>query len=222
MPLAANTATVQILDDNASHVVAKFQFFQHTANATSHEASVEKINCNALVCRTMTFTGTTDAPPLWPGDQVTQVSNTAITGTVASWRGNNATIVLGTPGALFANSEVVQFSRGTTNTYTWTLTSAGAVLDTPELALRQIEWSVAGNTATRVALEWAGNPNTEIVQVGTGGGYWGKNALATNIPNNANAATGHVNISTYSTPALSGYTIIAEFAKVKGFAPQGQ
>lgn len=221
MALAANTATVQILDDNASHVVAKFQFFQHTANTGSHESSALKINVNTLACRTMDVTLSAVPTNLWPGDKAIQTTNTAIQGTVASWKANVVTLVLSNTTALFQNSNTIVFNRPGGNSDAYTITATGASLTSAKLALRQAAWSVAGNTATRVALEWAGTPNAEIVQFGTGSGYIGKNALATAIPCDANAATGDVLISTYSTPALSGYTIIAEFAKVTGFAPQG-
>ena len=222
MPLAANTATVQILDDNATHVVAKFQFFQHTANAGSHEASVVKINANALVCRTQELTFTDVPQYLWPTDVATQGNNAAITGRVASWKGNTVTVVLMNSAAAFQNSATVTFSRPAGNLTTHTLTATGANKTLPELALRQASWSISGNSATRVALEWAGNPNTEIIAFSSGSGYIGKNNLATTIPSDVTNPTGDVNITTYGTPALTGYSIIAEFAKVKGYGPQGQ
>lgn len=221
MSITANTATVQILDDNAAHVIAKFQFFQHTANTTSHENSVLKINCNTLMGRTADLVFAAKPEYLWPGDTITQVSNTSITGKVAGWNGNTVVVVLANSQAMFANSEACVFTRPGGNTTSYTITATGATRTTPELTLRQASWSISGNSATRVALEWVGTPNTEIVAFSAGSGYFGKNNLSTAIPNDANSATGDVNISTYSTPALTGYTIIAEFAKTKGFAPAG-
>jgi hypothetical protein len=219
MALAANTAAVQILDDNAGHVIAKLQFFQHTANTTSHENSVQKINADALVGRTQTLVGTTVPPAdLWAGDELYVTANNLtkayLIGETRS--ANTIRVVLANSAAVIANNDEVTFTRANT---TWTITNGGGTDREPaKLIFKSASWSVAGNTATRVALEWGGTPNTEIIQFGTGSGYVGRNNLGTAIPNDANAATGHVLASTYSTPALSGYTIIVEFGKGAGFA----
>ena len=214
MALAANTASVQNLDDNAVHVVAKFQFFQHTAAAGSHENSVLKINCDALVGRTETLTATTLVPFAVPGDELT-VGGT-VRGYIRTVNANVANVVLSST-TQFANNDVVTITR-TANTFT--VGAAGAVLNPSLLALRSASWAVSGNATTRVALEWVGSPNVEIIQMGQGQGYFGRNNLGTSLLNNATSPTGGVNVSTYATPALSGYTIIVEFSKEAGFGPR--
>jgi hypothetical protein len=218
MALSANTVSVQLLDDNAGHVVAKLQFFQHTANAGSHESSVLKINADALFGRTQKLVATTALPGyVYAGDEVVKTSNTAVKGYVVTWSPatNTAVVVLANSAVVFANNDALTVTR--TNS-TFTVTSSGASYTPAALALRSAAWSVSGNTQTRVALEWVGNPNTEIAQFGCGSGYIGRNNLGTSIPADANAATGSVALSTYATPALSGYTLIVEFTKESGFA----
>jgi hypothetical protein len=177
-----------------------------------------KINVDTLVGRTMTLTGTTIPPGyLRAGDELYVTANSATKAYLIreNRAANTIQVVLANSAAQIANNDELTFTRANT---TWTVGAAGAVSDAARLALRSVAWSVAGNTSTRVALEWGGNPNTEIIQLGTGSGYLGRNNLGTVIPNDANAATGQVLASTYSTPALSGYTIITEFSKGIGFA----
>jgi hypothetical protein len=219
MALAANLASVQILHDDAQRVVAKFQFFQHTANTGSHENSVIKINADALMGRTQFLTqAIAGAPPFIPGEKLTANGGSGAVGyfigSDAPLEQNIYVVLAGT--TPFANDDSI-YSESTH--YTLLVDGSGAAdgRAPAKLELRSLAWSIAGNTATRVALEWAGSPNVEIVQMGTGQGYLGRNNLGISIPNNASTPTGHVNITTYSTPALSGYTIIAEFVKGAGF-----
>jgi len=219
MALAANTAAVQILDDSSAHVIAKLQFFQHTANATTHENSALKINADTLIGRTQTLVGTTVTPTyLVPGDELYVTANTLTKAYVIGENraANSIQVVLANSLAVIANNDGVTFTRANA---TWTITNTGGtVRDAAKLFFKSASWSVAGNTATRVALEWGGTPNVEIIQFGTGSGYIGRNNLGTAIPNDAGTPTGHVLASTYSTPALSGYTLIVEFGKGAGFA----
>lgn len=221
MPLAANTSTVQLLNDNSKRTVVKFQFFQHAPNAASHLASTLMVNVDTLVGRTMTLTG----PAVTNGLFITGEQLTAGDGAVAYMMDYNLSGANGVMRVILANSQV-QLSNsdvltGTLSNRAFTVSDQGAVSDPALLTLRSLIWSVSGNTQTRIALEWAsagGTANTEIYSVGVGSGYIGKNVFACVIPNNCANTSGGVNITTYATPAYSGYSLIAEFEKVQGFA----
>lgn len=212
MPYTANTATIQILDDSSSHVIAKLHMYQHSAG---NETDVLKINVNALTGRTQTLTiddGTRDAV-FHIGETVTDIANATCIGYVSHWKFPTLSLVLANSASPVGNSVTLLGTRGGTVL----VKGDGASMDTARLSLRSLTWSVTGNTLTRTILQWEGNPNTEILAVGTGTGYIGRNTLGTTIPNDANAATGSILVSTLNMPALSGYTLILECAKVLGF-----
>jgi hypothetical protein len=212
LPYTSNTATIQILDDSSSHVVAKLHLYQHSAG---NESDVLKINVNALVGRTQTLTiddGSRTAV-FHQGETVTDVANATCIGYVSHWKYPKLSLVLANSASPVDNSATLLGTRGGSVL----VKGDGAAMDPALLSLRSLTWSVIGNTTSRVALQWEGSPNTEIIAVGPGSGYIGRNTLGTTIPNDATSPTGSISVSPLSMPALSSYTLILECAKVKGF-----
>jgi hypothetical protein len=229
MPLSANTATVQILDDAASHLAVKFAFFQNSANATSHEASVLKVNVETLIGRTMILKSQASFGPngLIPGEKLTANGGSGAIGYVTMYLGSDANGVISTQVVLansqvqFANSDALLSDRSG-QSFTLLATGKtfgnGALSTTAVLSLSDLWWSITGNTSTRIALEWSGSPNVEIVGMGAGTGYLGRNSLGMRQLDTVPSDGGNILISTYATPVYASYTIIAEFQKDSGFA----
>lgn len=216
-----NTAnSVQILSDTATRTVVKCIYF--TSDSTV-ETDVLKVNVETLTYRTFT-TVLQSKPPVRAGQTVTGGTSNA-TAIVSDWISTTNTVVVTqfSGNTAFAQNEVLTFTYGNTTIATANTVASGSAFGTPAriLDITSVWYSV--DTDMTVQLGFGGNNGSAYVAPSmflTGSGYFGKNALPAQVLNDATAPTGNFYISSaIESGRQGGYTVIVEFRKSKGFAP---
>lgn len=217
-----NTAnSVQILSDSAARTVVKCIYF--TSNATE-ETNVLKVNVETLAYRTFT-TVLQSRPAVRAGQTVTGGTSNA-TAIVSEWDAATNTVLVTqfSGNTAFAQNEVLTFTYGNTTIATANTVASGSAFGSPTriIDITSVWYSVDADMA--VQLGFGGNNGSAYVAPSmflTGSGYFGKNALPAQVPNDATAPTGNFYISTAmeDSQKVGGYTVIVEFRKRQGYAP---
>lgn len=218
-----NTAnSVQILSDSATRTVVKCIYF--TDNATE-ETNVLKVNVETLAYRTFT-TVLQSRVPVRAGQTIHGATSNA-TAIVSEWDASTNTVVVSqfSGNTAFAQNEVLTFTYGNTTIATANTVASASAFGTPTRILDITSvWYSVGLDMT-VQLGFGGNNGSAYVAPSmflAGSGYFGKNALPTQVTNDATAPTGNFYISSSigdGNAVHAGYTIIVEFRKRQGFAP---
>lgn len=218
MPLAANTANVHILVDDARRTVVKLWLHQDTAG---DEADVLKVNVATLAARTLILATTnvaTQQSGFVPGEQVTGGTSGA-TAFVVFWTPSS----LAANGALTVTSNSAAFTNG--ETITGAVSGHSAVLANPAttvptyvLDITSIWYSISAGAKVDLVYDDGGTKRPILPLFGNG--YYGKNDFGVKVPNNTAVPNGNLYVSTYGVGAKGGYSIIVELKKVKGFAPR--
>lgn len=215
MALSANTANVQILEDNSTTTVVKMWLHQQTAG---DEADVLKVNTATLVGRTIQLQTSNGAPGqsgFQLGEKVTGGTSGAV-GYVLSWERPSATangqLSVVVDSGTFQTSEVISGTQ--VPTYAPTILN----ITTPVymVHIRSISYSVNGTAKVELAFDDSGTKRPAVIL--SGSGYIGANELPSRIPNTAAVPNGNLYVSTYGVGNLGGYTVIVELRKGTGFA----
>lgn len=214
MAIATNTPNVQILVDTSSRLVAKFLYY--TADGTP-EADTLKINVATLAYGAHTLILANNNTVVLPGAVVHGATSNA-SAFVVDWQRSTNTVLLTqlTGNTAFADAETVTLTFGNTVYSTTTKSSGAFATPTRNLDITSIWYSITDGMV--VELGFAGQSANSSSMVLSGSGYFGKNALPTQIDNGAANPTGNFFISTPVAGANTSYTVIVEFRKTAGFA----
>lgn len=229
MPLTANTATIEILDEDTSRVVVKLM----TYKTLGDESDVLKVNAASLLgITTMLVSNTVNRsllgwPPFVQGEEIVGATSGA-RGWAGDWQQEGANSILSvtytTAGATkFNGTEVVGANTTYANTRVSRVMTLIAVVEPAHyLDIDGITWSITANgTAARsVEIGFQGTSNTTVLIL-AGSGYMGKNNLPAKIKNNVAGANGSILVSTHGFAAGDSYTIILELRKRSGFGTPG-
>lgn len=216
-----NTAnSVQILSDSATRTVVKCIYF--TSDATE-ETNVLKVNVETLAYRTFT-TVLQARVPVRAGQTITGATSNA-TAIVSEWNASTNTIVFTnfSGNTAFAQNEVLTFTYGNSTIAAANTVASASAFGTPTriLDITSVWYSV--DTDMTVQLGFGGDNGSPYVAPAmflTGSGYFGKNALPAQVLNDATSPTGNFYISSaVQGSSKGGYTVIVEFRKRQGFAP---
>lgn len=236
MPLSANTATVEILDEDTSRVVVKLM---HYRSAVGDESDVLKVNAASLLgITTLLISNTVNRsllgwPPFVQGEEIVGATSGA-RGWAGDWQQEGANSILSvtytTAGATkFGATEVVGANTTYANTRVSRVMTLIAVVEPAHyLDIDGITWSVSqpsGNSTSvaaprTVEVGFAGTANTTVAVL-AGNGYMGKNNLPAKIKNTVTGANGSILVSTHGFGAGDSYTIILELRKRSGFGTPG-
>jgi hypothetical protein len=214
MAITSGTANVQILVDTPTRTVAKFLYF--TANGTP-EADTLKVNAAALSYGAHTLVLRNNNVQVISGAVVTGATSNASAYVVDWQRATNTVLVTQLTGnTAFADNEVLTFTFGNTTATVNSAASSAFATPTRNLDITSIWYSVMPGML--VELGFAGQSANSPSVLLSSSGYFGKNALPTQIDNGASSPTGNFFISTPVAGANTGYTVIVEFRKTTGFA----
>lgn len=211
--LAANTATVTILQESASSVLVSLMLHQDTAG---DESSVLKVNTATLTSRTVTlnFNGNFGPYGYVPGSTITGLSSGAI-GTVRSYNARDGKLDVILTSGTFTTENI---NGSTLNT---TATVASVTVPTYFVDVHQVWYSVNG--IGKVGLEFANATTFSTALTVSGNGYFGPSQLPGLLKSSQTALVnpnGNLYVSTYGTPAKGGYSLVLELRKAAGFSPK--
>lgn len=215
MAITSGTANVQILVDTPTRTVAKFLYF--TANGQV-EADTLKVNAAALAFGAHTLVLQNNNVQVLSGAVVTGATSNA-SAYVVDWQRATNTVLLTqlTGNTAFADNEVLTFTFGSSTTATVNSAASSAfATPTRNLDITSIWYSVMPGMLVELGFAGASANSPSVLL--SSSGYFGKNALPTQIDNGAASPTGNFFISTPVAAANTGYTVIVEFRKTTGFA----
>lgn len=214
MPIPSGTANVQVLVDTPTRTVAKFLYF--TANGTA-EADTLKVNAAALAFGAHTLVLRNNNVQVISGAVVTGATSNASAYVVDWQRATNTVLVTQLTGnTAFADDESLTFTFGTTTATVNSAASSAFATPTRNLDITSIWYSVMPGMLVELGFTGASSNSPSVLL--SGSGYFGKNALPTQIDNAAASPTGNFYMSTPVAGANTGYTVIVEFRKTTGFA----
>lgn len=208
MALTANSSNIQIIKDDASHVVARLRFFQATAGQQSDELAV---NAASVAWRTTVLTLDDDdrvQDHFIVGDQIVGGTSGAV-GYVTNWIPNTSLTVTVESGTFQA--ETITNQRNAQTATVNAVTQPSRLLH-----ITAAEYSVS--TGAMAALEYANSTSKYAACVVSGQGYLGKNHLAAPLKNDIPNSDGNIYVSTAGIGANGGYTIVIEVRKSDGYA----
>lgn len=207
--LSANTALIQILEDNHSYTVVKCLFHTTTAN---DEVDALKINVATLIGQTRVLTLTANSSAWVPGEMITG-NTTSATAFVKDWAPatNALTVVLGT-GTLSNTEGITGDMLKRTAAINGTITIPQHLVD-----IRSILWNITA--PAKIEVEWGlANGSFSPAITLAESGYFGENSLPSQIKNDATGPNGNIYVSTHGLTAKGGYSLILELSKQAGFA----
>jgi hypothetical protein len=211
MPLAANTANVQILVDDSKRVLAKLILHQDTAG---DESDVLKVNVATLANRTLILNSNNAAiagRSFLVGEKITGNTSGAV-GYVLTHDPVAQKIRIVVDSGTFSGTEVVNGAGGFFETLL-SITTPTYLLDIDE-----VWYSVTGTAKVELAFDDNGTKKPFLHLAGTG--TYSRNTFSTKIPNNSAVPNGNLYVSTYGVGAKGGYCLLVELRKQAGFAPR--
>lgn len=215
MPISSGTANVQVLVDTPTRTVAKFLYF---TDGGTPEADTLKVNAAALAFGAHTLIVANNNAVVHSGSVVYGATSNA-SAYVVEWRRATNTVLVTqlTGNTAFADNEVLTFTFGSTVTASVnSATSSAFATPTRNLDITSIWYSVTPGMLVELGFTGASSNSPSVLL--SGSGYFGKNALPTQIDNAAASPTGNFYMSTPVAGANTGYTVIVEFRKTTGFA----
>lgn len=214
MPITSGTANVQILVDTPTRTVAKFLYF--TAGGTP-EADTLKVNAAALAFGAHTLVLRNNNVQVISGAVVSGATSGASAYVVDWQRATNTVLVTQLTGnTAFADNEVLTFTFANTVATVNSAASGSFATPTRNLDITSIWYSVMPGMLVELGFTGASSNSPSVLL--SSSGYFGKNALPTQIDNAAASPTGNFYIATPVAGANTGYTVIVEFRKTTGFA----
>lgn len=204
----AYTQVQVIADTDRRHVVKRVNF----ANT---ETSALVVNAAALSYAVVQLTTDASANNFKVGETVNSSSGGA--GTVQDVLSPTKINLIDVTGTFADNDTLTGATTGKVRTQ-----DGAAVPDTYQLQVARILYDVSdSNKAEVVELMWEGNgggANNRTIATLSGKGVLEFDTHAARIPNNANAATGNIILSTYQWDTKSTYTIVLDVNKSNGYA----
>lgn len=214
MPISSGTANVQILVDTPTRTVAKFLYF---TDGGTPEADTLKVNAAALAFGAHTLVLRNNNVQVISGAVVTGGTSGASAYVVDWQRATNTVLVTQLTGnTAFADNEVLTFTFANTVATVNSAASSAFATPTRNLDITSIWYSVMPGMLVELGFSGASANSPSVLL--SSSGYFGKNALPTQIDNAATNPTGNFYIATPVAAANTGYTVIVEFRKTTGFA----